>query len=170
MSRLSWTLVLLHLALAASGCGSSKGVSAQGKVTKGGGKYAVPADQSLSLTLYSTEPTNDGERTIPAGKSYMAAFNAEDASFTVPGPEGRGIPPGKYRVTVTQKLKREAVDKRNEKAERNKKLFERDTDMFNGQYGELRSPFVFDVDGKTEMTVDLSKPGKPLPGIATANP
>lgn len=36
--------------------------------------------------------------------------SSEEATFTVPGPDGRGIPPGKYRVSVTQKLKREAVD------------------------------------------------------------
>jgi hypothetical protein len=160
MSRLLWTLVPLTLAAAASGCGSSSGVSAQGKVTKGGAKYAVPADQSLSLTLYSTGETKDGDRTIPAGKSYMAVFDPEEATFTVPGPDGRGIPPGKYRVSVTQKLRREAVDKKNEKVDRNQKLFDRDTDTFQGKYGES-SPFVFDVDGKTELTIDLDKPGNP---------
>jgi hypothetical protein len=154
-------LVPLALAPVAAGCGPSPGVSAQGKVTKAGAKYAVPADQSLSLTLYSSEPTKDGGRTIPPGQSYMALFKPEDATFTVPGPDGRGIPPGKYKVSVTQKFKREAVDKKNEKLDRNKKLFDRDTDTFNGQYLEQRSPFVFDVDGKTEMTVDLDKPGNP---------
>ena len=170
MSRLLWTLALLPLALAAPGCGASAGVPAHGKVVKGGAKYAVPTDQSLSLTLYSTEATKSGEGTIPAGQSYMAVYNPDDATFTVPGPDGRGIPPGKYRVTVTQKFKREAVDKKNEKVDRNKKLFERDTDVLNGQYTELRTLFVFDVDGKTEMTIDLDKPSKPLPGVATPNP
>jgi hypothetical protein len=168
MSRLLWTVVLLPLAPMAAGCGSSSGVWVQGKVTKGGAKYAVPADQRLGLTLHSTEPTKDGERTIPAGKSYMAVFNAEDDTFTVPGPDGRGIPPGKYRVSVTQKLQREAVDKKNEKAGKNKKLFDRDTDMFDGKYAE-NSPFVFDVDGKTEITVDLDRPGNPPAKAAAAS-
>ncbi len=170
MSRLLRTMVLLALAPAALGCGASSGVSVQGKVTKAGAKYAVPADQNLYLTLYLTEPTRDGDRTIPRGQSYTALFKAEDATFSVPGPDGRGIPPGKYTVTVAQKYKREAVDKKNEKLDRNKKLFERDTDTFSGRYEEHRSPFVFDVDGKTELTVDLDKPSKPLPGAAVEHP
>ncbi len=170
MSRLLWTLLPLVLAPVAAGCGSSSGVPAQGKVTKAGARYALPADQNLYVTLYSTEPTTDGGRTIPPGQSYMALFKPDDATFTVPGPDGRGIPRGKYTVTVTQKFKREAVDKKNEKLDRNKKLFDRDTDTLNGRFEEHRSPFVFDVDGKTELTVDLDKPSKPLPGVAHVNP
>jgi hypothetical protein len=169
MYRLSWILLLPPLALVATGCGSSTGVSAQGKVVKAGAKYAVHADQSLSLTLHSTEEIQGGDRKIPAGQAYMAVFNAEDATFTVPGPEGRGIPPGKYRVSLIQKYKREAVDQKNETAGRNKKLFDRDTDTLDGKYGQY-SPFVFDVDGKTEMTIDLDKPGGSAPKGPEPNP
>ncbi len=141
-----------------------------GQGHQGRHKYAVPADQNLYLTLSSTEPTKDGDRTIPPGQSYTALFKADDATFTVPGPDGRGIPPGKYTVTVTQKFKREAVDKKNEKVNRSKGMFDRDTDTFDGRFGENRSPFVFDVDGKAALTVDLDKPSKPLPGVAQVNP
>jgi hypothetical protein len=50
----------------------------------------------------------------------------------VTGPDGQGIPPGKYRVSLTQELTRNAVDKKNENVQRNQKLFDRDTDMLKG--------------------------------------
>jgi hypothetical protein len=53
------------------------------------------------MTFYSMEPFNDGERTIPAGQAYMAVLKSEDGTFTVTGPDGLGIPPGKYRVSLT---------------------------------------------------------------------
>ena len=62
------------------------------------------------------------------------------------GPDGQGIPPGKYRVSLTQELTREAVDKKNENVERNQKLFDRDTDMLKGQFGE-NSPIVLRDQG-----------------------
>jgi hypothetical protein len=157
MHRLAWNLFLVPLALAISGCGSSQGISVHGKLTKGGVKYEVPADQKLHLTFYSMEPSTDGSRTIPAGEAYMAVYKAEDGTFTVAGHDGQGIPPGKYRVSVTQQLTREAVDKKNEKLGPKDKLFERDTDMLKGQFSE-QSKIVCEIKDSSEVAIDLDKP------------
>ena len=157
MHRPAWNPILVPLALAIAGCGSSQGTWVQGKLTKGGAKYVVPADQRLNMTFYSMEPFNDGSRTIPAGQAYMAVFKSEDGTFTVTGPDGQGIPPGKYRVSVTQELTRDAIDKINENVQRNQKLFDRDTDMLKGQFG-AKSPIVLEIKDSTEVTIDLDKP------------
>ena len=140
-----------------SGCGSSQGISVQGKLTKGGVKYEVPADQKLHLTFYLIEPSNEAGRPEAKGQTYMAAYKYEDGTFTVGGPEGQGIPPGKYRVSVTQQLKREAVDKKNEKLTKKQKMFERDTDMLDGKFGD-NSPILREIKDSTELAIDLDKP------------
>jgi hypothetical protein len=142
------------MALAMAGCGSSQAIRVRGKLTKGGAKYTVPADQRLSLVFYSMEPFKDEKRTIPAGEAYMAVYNPEDGTFTVSGPDGWGIPPGKYRASLTQQLTREAVDKKNENLKRNQKVFDRDTDMLKGRYGES-SPIVVEIKDSSEVAVDL---------------
>jgi hypothetical protein len=109
------------------------------------------------MIFYSMEPFNDGARTVPAGEAYMAVFKSEDGTFAVPGPDGQGIPPGKYRVSLTQELTREAVDKKNENVKRNQKLFDRDTDMLNGQFGG-NSPIVREIKDSTEVAIELDKP------------
>jgi hypothetical protein len=156
MYRFAGNVMLVSLALAVAGCGSSQTIWVKGKLTKGGAKYDVPADQKLHMTFYSTEPFKDGERTIPAGQAYTAVYKSEDGTFTVEGPDGYGIPPGKYRVSVTQQLTREAVDKKNEKLKRNQSVFERDTDMLKGQFSE-NSPIVVEIKDSTEVVIDLDK-------------
>ena len=50
-----------------------------------------------------------GGRRIGSGKAvaskepFHADVNPDDGTFTVPGPEGCGIPPGKYRVSIIRK-------------------------------------------------------------------
>ena len=158
MHRLAGNLILVPLLLAIAGCGSSQGIWVQGKLIKGGAKYVVPADQSLHMTFYSMETSKDGERTIPAGQPYMAVFKAEDGTFTVAGPDGLGLPPGKYRVALTQELTREAVDKKNANLKPRQKLFDRDTDMLANRYGILTSPIVVEVNKSEDLVIDLDSP------------
>lgn len=158
MQRLTWNLIVVPLVLAISGCGSpQQGISVRGKLLKGGVTYVVPADQKLHMIFYSMEPFKDGERTRPVGEAYIVDFKSEDATFTVAGPDGQGIPPGKYHVTVTQQLTREAADKKNAKVGPKQKLFERDTDMLNGQYGD-RSQIICEIKDSSEVVIDLDKP------------
>jgi hypothetical protein len=157
MRRRAWNLIPLSLALVAiSGCGSSQGIWVTGKLTKGGAKYEVPADQNLHITFYSMDPFKNGERTIPAGEAYMGVFKPDDGTFTVTASDGNGIPPGKYRVSLTQQLTRKAVDKKNEKLKPSQTLFDRDTDMLKGQFGP-NSPIVREVKTSEELVIDLDR-------------
>src|SRR5262249_38977381 len=79
-----------------------------------------------------------------------------DGTFTVAGPDGQGVPPGKYRVSVTQRLTREAVNKKNEKLKRSQPVFDRDTDMLKDLFGE-KSPIMVEIKDSTAVEVDLGK-------------
>ncbi|MFM9069059.1 MAG: hypothetical protein ACKOUR_17260 [Planctomycetota bacterium] len=94
--RVSCRLVVLILGfLVTTGCGESvpKGVILKGKVLKGGQPLAVTRPEVgvgwVQIDL------------IPDGKSdYTETTRAKpDGSFEFPG-EGKGIPPGKYKVAV----------------------------------------------------------------------
>jgi hypothetical protein len=70
---------------------------------------------------------------------YAATVNPDDASFQVAGKDGKGVPPGKYRVVVEHL--------------RQKK------DLLKGEFDALKSPFVFDIDQRTgELTLDVARP------------
>jgi hypothetical protein len=70
---------------------------------------------------------------------YVAEFNPRDGTFWVSGKDGRGMPPGKYRITV--------------------EVLEHHKDVFKGAFDQDRSPFVRDVDAHTsEVVLDVEKP------------
>jgi hypothetical protein len=151
------SLILIPLILAVSGCGSSQTIWVQGTVTKSGEKYKVPEGQNLGITFYALEAMTVGDRKIAAGEPFAATYNRQDSTFTVPGPEGSGIPPGKYKISFTQKLNREALTEKNARLKKGQMLFDRDTDLLKGQFGE-NSPIMREIKDASELTIDLDKP------------
>jgi hypothetical protein len=128
-------LVVAVGCVAIAGCGGDARLNAKGRVLRDGQPFTVPADDHVRVTFYQLTPEGT------TGKnSYAAAFNNADGTFTAVGPDGRGIPPGKYRVCV------EHLHKRN--------------DMFRGAYNTDTTPFVFDIGGKAkELVIELDKKG-----------
>ena len=60
-------------------------------------------------------------------------------TFQPAGKNGRGMPPGKYRVAV--------------------ELMKKKKDQLRGKFDAEKSPFVFEVDAKTaEIVIDLDNP------------
>ena len=113
--------IVAGLALAMPGCGSSNEVWVTCEILRYGKPYTVPETQSLQVTFYAMEVTDQNGKTTPSNEPCAAA-SIGDGKFEVPGPGGRGIPPGKYRVSVIQtpkntatapkpKTKREAADR-----------------------------------------------------------
>lgn len=91
----------------------------------------------------------------------MADYDAKDGSFTVPGHDGYGIRPGKYRIAVVETLRREALDQLKQgKALKagQKKRIDRETNLLDDTFGEQTSPFVRDLKTSTKLTLDMAKP------------
>lgn len=93
---------------AALGCGGTnemKTVAVAGKITKGGAPWSLtqelggaklpPGDAGGSVIFISK-----GGAKEQSGVEYNAALNAANGTFTVPGPYGKGLPPGEYEVVV----------------------------------------------------------------------
>jgi hypothetical protein len=156
MRRSYLVLAFLMAALAASpGCGGGNTIWVTGQLLKGGTPYVPPKDQLVTITFIALE-VQDPSRKTGAGDAYQAEYDPAKGSFSVPGLERQGIPPGKYRVAVTQKFTREAFDAAKEKIK--KKGFDRETDMLENRYGFSTSPFVVQVNGSKEVTIDLDRP------------
>jgi hypothetical protein len=94
---------------AALGCGKSgaKGVTVKGKVVNADGapfrdqrpidKPLPPGDPGVRVKFTSLEATAEPGQPPP---TFLARYDPDMGAFDVPGPEGKGIPAGKYRVTV----------------------------------------------------------------------
>jgi hypothetical protein len=117
-----------------SGCGGNGRLRTKGRVVKGGVPLTVPEEEYVRVTFFPV--TADGK---PPKNTYAVRYNGADGTFRAVGPDGKGIPPGKYRIAVEHEGKKRR-------------------DLLQGAYDGDRSPFVFDVDSSTkEIVIDLDK-------------
>jgi hypothetical protein len=148
--------LLLGLLVTLSGCGHGTDVKVSGKLLKGGTPYKVPEGQQALMTFVAVEPADKSNISIQADDPYSASFDPDGTSFTVPGKEGYGIPPGKYRVALTQRWIREALEKQSFPPA--KKLIEREKDQLGDRFGLKSSPILVEIKESKELTIDLDKP------------
>ena len=135
MNKLLAVLLALTLRLA-GGCGGDKKVNAVGRVLKGGKPFTVPEDDFVRVQFVPFTEAGVNPKTC-----YIAEYNNSEGTFKALGPDLRGVPPGKYRVTIAHEKGRK--------------------DVFKGQYDMPKTPFVFDIDAKTpEIVIDLDAPPK----------
>jgi hypothetical protein len=155
--RRSLGLWMVLSAACLAGCGGGNGIWVTGVLQKGGEMYKPPEGRKLALYFY---PMADGTSGNPAGDAEMADYDSRDGSFTVPGREGSGIPPGKYRIAVVETLRREALDelKKTSKPKRGEKRITDDTNLLEASFGKTTSPFVLDLRTSTKLTLDMARP------------
>jgi hypothetical protein len=140
-----------------AGCGNGgERIWVTGNLTKAGAKYAVPDGQHLNVTFVALETQGKDGKPVNSNEPYAAELNLADGSFTVPGPDRTGIPPGKYRVSVIQKWTREGL--KSAKPEKGKKFVDRETDILANKYGVETSPIIRELKTSGAVNVDLDKP------------
>jgi hypothetical protein len=123
--------LILLIGLCSLGCGRSSMIQAKGRVLKGGTPFKLGEGEGLRIFFLPLEPTGSGY------DSYAAEFH-NDGTFTVKGKDGRGLPPGKYRVTL--------------------QLMKNKEDQFGGRFMGEKSPFVCEVNkASDEVVVDLDQ-------------
>jgi hypothetical protein len=121
----------LLVAALAAGCGPA-GVKVQGRLQTNGVAYRPAGAEAVVVTLLG----GAGAKAV----SYPARVNA-DGTFTVEGPEGKGIPPGQYRIAVSATTYGSGSG-----------------DRFAETFGPAKTPLACEVtSGTREITVDLGK-------------
>ena len=100
-----------------------------------GGKPLLPGKDGITLVFHPAEGT---------GHTYPADFNNDDGTFTINGPEGKGIPPGKYKVSINRMSinSSPAIERMNEK------------------FSEASTPITVEVKGAEPVEIDLAKYGR----------
>ena len=162
MRRTLGILALLVAPMALAGCESEGTIQVTGALLKGGSPYKAPSGQTLGITFYALEVVDTaGKSTGANNQPYAALVNPDAGTFRVPGPEGRGIPRGKYRVSVIQKLTREALE--TARPPRGLVVVDRDTDLLRDAFGPERSPIVRELTSSCDLAIDLEHPGEATP-------
>jgi hypothetical protein len=159
MTRIQLILALLIAPLVAcAGCGESTNhVWVTGKLLKGGATYVPPKDQLVYVTLVGLEIQDQSGKTVQSGQPFWAEVDQESGTFVVPGTEGQGIPPGRYRVAVTQKIEREALNATKSQQKKGAPV-NRETDMLANRFGMGTSPIIREVKTRGELVIDLDHP------------
>jgi hypothetical protein len=142
-----WTCTIA-LFLLAVGCsrtqGEGKKVLPKGRVTNGGKVIPVkPMVGRLQIRFYPYREGSDEKLVDP----QEAVVDAETGTFEVKGPEGKGIPAGKYRICV---MYFDSFPPPPNKLD--------ESDIFKGKFAPGKSPIIRDIDGSSEIIIDVSKP------------
>jgi hypothetical protein len=133
----AWPRLLAACCVVAfAGCGGESRMNITGRITKGGSAFTVPDDDFVRVSFIPVKPS--GEKALT---SYIAEYNNKEGTFKALGPDLKGIPPGKYLITVTHERKRK--------------------DLLKGAFDIDKSPFSFDISSASqEIVLALDKPGK----------
>jgi hypothetical protein len=132
MRSWKWLVVLPLLCLLALGCDASSCIQAKGSILKGGQPYRTKEGQGLRIIFVPLDP--------PTGTydSFAAEYDPDEGSFHVLGKDGKGLPPGKYRVSLQLMSKKE--------------------DLWNGQLLGKKSPFTCEVTTAGDrLAIDLDQ-------------
>jgi len=133
---LSACCVLVLVATSGCGLGSPKAYQGKGKLSNRG-KAPLP-DPKGGITI-SFVPLDPNAKKV----TYNAAFNGDDNSYEVYAPDGKGIPAGKYKVTLNMMAPGSPV-----------------ADKVNDQFSSSKSPIEVEVTGDNpNLDIDLSKYG-----------
>jgi hypothetical protein len=129
MRTLIGTLLFLAVGLS-TGCSGGGGSKVNGKIVKGGQPFTL-SDKGVFVLVFVNEAENPP-------KMYNATTKP-DGTFTVIGADGKGIPPGKYKVQV------QAMDPYPQK------------DLLGGKFAPAeKSPLTVEV-GKGEIVVEVGQ-------------
>lgn len=128
-----WSTLACIIALTAlSGCSSGL-LHPHGRVTSEGEVLRGRKGERLLVIMHRLD---EGNKELD---SFIANIKPE-AGFEVHGHHGKGIPPGKYRISV------QITNKKGE------------NDRLKGAFGPEKSPFVRDItDDDEEIVVDIGK-------------
>jgi hypothetical protein len=149
--------ILGILCLVLSGCGPSDGVWVTLDVKKGGQPFVASEGQSVQVTFYGMERKTPVPGQQFGHEPFMARLTGA-ATYELPGPEGYGIPAGKYRISVIQKPKTGTLKAAAAKGRRPPKAPDRDEDFLKDQFGPDTSPIIRTVEQSSHLTIDHDRP------------
>jgi hypothetical protein len=130
MRPLRANVLIMILSLTVIGCGGSH-MKAKGHVMKGGQPFLLPEGEGLRIFFAPVDPAKSDHF-----DSFAAEYDPSNGSFQVQGKDGKGLPPGKYRVDI--------------------QLMKSKEDLLGGKLMGKKSPFVLEVTSSGgDLLIDL---------------
>jgi hypothetical protein len=138
-------LTILMVCCLVAGCGPSR-VKARGRLVKSGQPFLPGDNETVHIAFFPAADDPD-----PSAHSYVVSFNRADGTFQVVGKDGKGLPPGKYRVAVS--------------------LIKDRKDQLKGAFNVKSSPVLCEVKSASEeIIVDLATPSTASPATKPVQP
>ena len=130
---------IVILLLFVAGCSpGERAVQVQGRVTNAGQPLQV-AGREIGLGMVQLQFFRTDEHGRAEGDSEGAVADSE-GRFQVHGRNGKGIPPGKYRIAIRQWDPYPQVDK------------------LDGRFSADKSTIVREINGNQEILIDVARP------------
>ena len=144
------------LCLTLTGCGPSDAVWVTFDVIKAGQPYVAPENQSVQVTFYGIERKTPVPGENFGGQPFMARLT-EPGTYEVPGPDGYGIPAGKYKISVIRKPKTGTLKAAPAKGHSHRKHPTAMRIFFKNQFGPDSSPIIRTIEKSSHLTIDLDQ-------------
>jgi hypothetical protein len=143
-----------------AGCGSSvKRVVVTGKILEDGQplKLSGPAYEMGGAGIdVRFNPADDALRDMVQKLPISLSTRAKlDGTFVVDGGDGKGIPVGKYKVSLVHQNM--MMDRRDRAAAATR------GDLFGGRFTATKTPFEFDIQEAKEIVLEVGQAGGPAP-------
>jgi hypothetical protein len=127
-------VVFLGVAATAAGCGDDGLIQPKGHAIKDG-EILIPGEDEHIQVEFVPISLNGG----PPDMQYWGGVDQKTGAFWPDGPFKKGMPPGKYRVSVA--------------------LIKNKKDLLDGKFNPEISPFVFEIEDESEeIVLDLDNP------------
>jgi hypothetical protein len=165
MSLLRFALACFSLPalVVLTGCGNSDEgelVIVRGKLTENGKPFVL--DQAkIPIPKGATAPPPGSEglrivfiamggkktsKNIDTDERFPATYHADTGTFEVPGPKGKGIRPGRYKITIIADY---SISGGKDKES---------SDYFGGKFSQEKTQIIREVNGGEEIAIELAKP------------
>jgi hypothetical protein len=125
-------VIAIAIAIAVFGFNSSDMIKVKGHLVKDGQPYIIDEKEGLRIFFV---PVSAPENTFD---SFSALYDRDDGSFHVTGKDGKGMPPGEYRISLELRLNR--------------------SDRLNGEFSSKKSPLTCKIDSShRDVVIDLEQ-------------
>jgi hypothetical protein len=125
-----------------AGCGAST-VPVKGIVRINGSQLDLGEKESIIVTWHWTD-----KQGVPRA---MMAKTKHDGTFFVPGPKGRGLPPGDYKIAVKIDMLRDPEQTPEERLQAQE-------ERLQGDFSAEKTPLTCTIaaDGEHDLVIDLA--------------
>jgi hypothetical protein len=148
--------------LAGSGCQpGNQGVTVTGRLVENGS----PLKDSAQGLPPGTPPIQIAFHTVPiqgqaSGESFHSEVNSETGEFTTRGPSNQGIPPGKYRISVSVSVPAPAAVRPGRSGSGvagapNPARFMGTRDRLKGAFSPRKSPLEVEITRPSRLIIDV---------------